>query len=275
MISELEKNIINDYPIIGCKACSLKYGLSINKILWIREKNKLKVNKESLSNIQKNCIRIRKKPLKKTRVNELLFITDFIKESVYLLGFIWGDGYINNSGKNKQIKIECLSEDIDTLKPLLLKTGIWDFYERLRKNKKRKTTTCITTNKILMDFLIEQEYKNKSIVTPNKIFNIIPDELKKYFILGWIDADGCFYWNKKYKLRQFYLSGTYEQDWDVFETTLKNIGVTYKIIRISKKSKYSCIRVTNKLDIMKIGNYIYDDLIPFQRKYDKYNLIIN
>ena len=94
-------------------------------------------------------------------------------------------------------------------------------------------------------------------------------------MLGWIDADGCFYWNEKYKLRQFYISGSYEQEWKIFENFLNDLDVKYKIIRVNNKNKYSHIRVTGKLNIRKIGESIFDDIIPFQRKYEKYKLIIN
>lgn len=211
----------------------------------------------------------------KHTINEDVFMKNITKESAYLLGFIWGDGYISNSGTNKQIRIECVSEDINQLKEIMKKTGIWCFNCRKRINKKREVTIASASNKELVEYLIENDYKNKSIVSPEKIWNLIPDKFKKYFILGWIDADGCFYWNEKYKLRQFYISGSYEQNWIVFENLLKSLNVEYKIIRISNKTKYSHIRVTGKLNINKIGNYIYNDVIPFQRKYEKYKLIIN
>jgi len=205
---------------------------------------------------------------------ENIFIKNFTKESVYLLGFIWGDGHINNTGTNNLIRIECVSEDINVLKPIFEKTGIWKYYERLRLNKKREVSIASTSNKELVDFLIENDYKNKSTMTPEKIWGKIPDKLKKYFILGWIDADGCFYWNKKHGLRQFYVSGSYEQEWGVFGEFLTLLGVEHKIIRVNKKTKYSHIRVTGKLNINKMGDYIFNDIIPFQRKFEKYNLII-
>ena len=117
--------------------------------------------------------------------------------------------------------------------------------------------------------------KNKSIASPEKIFNLIPSELKKYFILGWVDADGCFYWNEKYKLRQFYLSGSFEQNWNVFESLLIQLEIEYKIVRVNKKTSYSNVRITGKNNILKLGEYIFSDMIPFQRKYDKYKLIID
>lgn len=275
-MNELEKNVINDYPLLGPKQCSIKYNLSYNKILWVREKYSLLVNKDNLSKIHiisaragwKNRIIIHS-------VDENVFMKNFTKESVYLLGFIWGDGYVSNGGTNKQIRIECVSEDIEALKPVLEKTGKWTYNKRMRLNKKREVTIATTSNKKLINFLVENDYKNKSMATPEKIWNKIPDEFKKYFILGWIDADGCFYHNNKWNLNQFYLSGSYEQDWTVFEKLLNELNIKYKIQRMKNKTKYSCIRTTNRKEIKKIGNYIYDNLIPLKRKHDKYMLIIN
>lgn len=278
-MKELEKNIIHDYPLIGVKACASKYNLSYNKVLWIREKFNLVVNKDTMSNIRKiNTTNAWKNRITIHSVNENQFINDFTKESVYLLGFIWGDGYINNCGRNNLICIECVTDDINQLKSIFKKTGNWNYYPRKRVDKKREVTNVITSNKKLVEFLIEKDYKNKSIKTPEKIWGLIPDDLKKYFILGWIDADGCFYWNEKHKLRQFYISGSYEQNWSVFEGLLKSLNIEYKIIRVIRritKTKYSHIRITSRVNINKLGDYIFDDMIPFQRKYEKYKLIIN
>lgn len=211
----------------------------------------------------------------KHNVDEKLFTNMFTKESSYLLGFIWGDGYISNGGTNKQIRIECVSEDMNQLFSILKNTGNWCINKRKRINKKREVTIASTSNKELVEFLISNDYKNKSIASPEKIFNLIPSELKKYFILGWVDADGCFYWNEKYKLRQFYLSGSFEQNWNVFESLLIQLEIEYKIVRVNKKTSYSNIRITGKNNILKLGEYIFSDMIPFQRKYDKYKLIID
>ncbi len=275
-MKELEKNVINDYPLLGTKACMIKYHVSYGKIRWICEKHKLLVNRDKLSEIHAvNAYNSWKNRIIKHSINENIFIKNFTKESVYLLGFIWGDGYINNNGKNNQIRIECVSEDIEALKFVLEKTGKWTYNKRMRVNKKREVTIASASNKELIKFLVENEYKNKSISTPEKIWNKIPNEFKKYFILGWIDADGCFYHNNKWNLNQFYLSGSYEQDWTIFEKLLNELNVKYKIQRIKNKTKYSCIRITNRNEIKKMGNYIYDNLIPLKRKHDKYMLIIN
>ncbi len=269
-MKEIESNIINDYPSIGAKLCSIKYNISYNKVMWIREKFSLTINQELYRGIRQEYTKkaIRKKIIH--NVDENIFMNNFTKESVYLLGFIWGDGYIYKNKNQNSINIECVSDDIIQLEPIINKTGLWKYYTRQREGR-REQTTVNTSNKELCDFLIENDYQIKSKVSPNKIWNLIPLEYQNYFILGWIDADGCFYRNDKNNASQFYISGSYEQDWSVLELLFNNMNIKYNIQRIiNKKSKYSCIRVTNKNDIIKIGNYIYIDIIPLRRKFEKF-----
>ena len=274
-MNELEKNIIEDYPKIGPKLCSIKYKVSYNKILHIRNKFHLQLNRELYRPIHVKIHKNIKYSKVIHKVNEENFISNITKESAYLLGFIWGDGYIINTERQNMIKIECVTEDIDQLRETIDATGSWTYNKRQRPNRK-EITLVSTSNKELVEFCIDNDYKNKSKASPNKICSLIPNNLIKYFILGWIDADGCFYRNEKYNTSQLYLSGSYEQDWNFIENFYTKLGIKYKIQRIIRSaSKYSCIRVTNKLSIIKIGDIIYSDLIPLKRKYNKYLSIKN
>ena len=275
-MNELENKIIVDYPSLGPKKCSIKYNISYQKIIWIKEKYSLLVDNKLYKDIRSNYVKNNKRKKTIHKVDEKNFINNLTKESVYLLGFIWGDGHILTSGRNNQVKIECVSEDINNLRNVIDSTGDWTYNKRNRGSNKKEITVVSTSNKELCKYLIENDYKNKSNVSPNKIYYLIPEDLKKYFILGWVDADGCFYRNDKYNTSQLYLSGSYEQDWSVIENFYSSINIKYTIQRIvGKTSKYSCIRVTNRLSIIEIGNLIYSDLIPLKRKYIKFLAIKN
>ena len=94
-----------------------------------------------------------------------------------------------------------------------------------------------------------------------------------------VDGDGCFYYKEKCAC-QFILTGTLYQDWILFDKIFNSIDVKCGLVRFtSKKTGYSQLRVTNKKDIKKIGNFIYstieDDNIGLVRKYEKYKLIIS
>jgi hypothetical protein len=211
--------------------------------------------------------------------NRRINLNDFYqiekKEIAYVLGLIWSDGYLS---KNKnQLSIECISEDMISFKETLDKIGKWSYYHRKRNYKTRNTkpaTNAYICDNLLHDFLVENDFLEKSLKSPCKIVSIIPDNLISYFLLGIIDGDGCFYFKEK-MANQFVIAGSLEQDWIFFTKFFDVNNISYKIL-INKNS--SAIRVTSKNDIRKIGKLIYftfeDDGIGLRRKYEKYKLIV-
>ncbi len=204
--------------------------------------------------------------------NSKVKIDFFDKNFIYLLGLIWSDGYL--SKKSYTIYIECIKEDMEKFKPILESISSWSFYERKREFK--PMVNAYITDKKLYNILVENDYLYKSKFSPTKICSKIPDIMKKYFLLGIIDGDGCFYHNKKQYTRQFVITSRFEQDWSVFEKILDDINVKHSTIRRNnKKSAYSQLRVTNKRDLIKIGEYIYDEMIVLDRKYESWKLTIS
>jgi hypothetical protein len=216
---------------------------------------------------------------KKSNIITDKFINSITKESSYILGLLWADGHIEHGKYKYVVNIECLSEDMDYFIPVLDKTGDWLYYYRVRKGRK-PITKAHTSNKELNLYLADKDYNNKSSKSPKQILETIPNNLKRYFILGVIDGDGCFYFNEKHGLRQFSITGTINQDWEDFEKIFKELGIIYKINRVSNvKSGYSQIRILNKTNILKLGGYLYStiqvDNIGLPRKHQKYLNIID
>jgi hypothetical protein len=122
---------------------------------------------------------------------------------------------------------------------------------------------------------------NKSKVSPKKILNLIPDKFKRFFFLGYFDADGCFYYNKKNYCRQLKIGSTYEQDWSCIEKLFKNLKINYQIEKRITKNKhcYSTIRTWGKQNVKSFGALLYQsfkkDKIGLKRKYEKFVLINN
>lgn len=193
----------------------------------------------------------------------------------YLIGLLWADGYIysNNRTKNR-IDITMLYDDISQLEYIFDKTGEWRKYERRRKNKSyKKQLNFRITNSELYMFLEDMGYNIKSKSSPVKILSSISYEMKRYFIKGLFDGDGCFYHNNH--TRQCSITSNYSQDWTFMQDILSDIGCSSSICR--QKSKFgnkSSIRITNK-DILKFGHYLYEDIdiIGIHRKYDKFKEI--
>jgi hypothetical protein len=275
---EIEYLKIN-YPKYGAKYCAKVLGLTDVQIHSKMGKLKIRIPKST-----KNLLR--SKSPDKCNINPELFYNLKNKEIVYLLGLMWADGFLNPSsnGYNHNLGFTMVKEDLEVIKPTLDFIGKWYYYERKQPNPNWKPSiNIITNNKRIFDFLVEHDYDKKSHISANKILEKIPDNLKHYFFLGLIDGDGCFYYYKPEKgstLRQFTLASTYEQDWSYFENLCGGLDISYKIKRTKgKKSSSSCLRITNKGGIKRLGNYIYqtfnDDNMGLNRKYEKYKLIIN
>jgi hypothetical protein len=274
-----ETFIIENYHKLGMKKICELLNLTKGKVQYIVTKNKLKVDKLELTRILSESIL---NTGDECKVNISNFTTNINKHSAYLLGLIWADGFIHNNKPNEKqrydINLECVDEDMTYFKKILNKTGDWGYHTRTRNNYKpiTKATTC---NKELADYLHKNDYCQKSIKSPNKIIFKLPKNLVRYFLLGVIDGDGCFYFNKKESLRQFTICGSLNQDWGSFEKIFDSINITYKINRRpNKKNGSSEIRILNKINIKKLGEYLYqtisEDEIGLPRKHKKYLEIV-
>lgn len=193
----------------------------------------------------------------------------------YFLGLMWADGYIYSDKRSKNRVDICMSyEDLIQIEHIFDAIGDWKKYKRVRKNKNWKDQLNIRAiDENLYEFLKSYDYGSKSNKPPDKIINVIPEELRVYFIKGLFDGDGCFY-HKNYT-RQCIITSNYDQDWTFIEKILEEIECKSSVVRqIFKSGKKSSIRITNK-DIIKFGNYLYKDneLIGIERKYKKFKEI--
>jgi len=204
----------------------------------------------------------------KNKVSYENFLNIKTKYHAYILGFLWADGYVR---KPYSIETTINIEDLVDIEKVFNKTGDWNIYTQKRfdkrTNKNYYSATIQTSNKIIVDFLINCDYDKKSKNSPTKILSKIPNELKSYFFRGYSDGDGCFYINNTN--HQYIITSTYEQNWNFIETLFIELKISYNIISQSLiKSKYSQIRITNKNDIDIFGNYIYYNC----DNYDNYGL---
>lgn len=214
-------------------------------------------------------------------VNPSTFLNVTTPEVAYILGLLWADGNIYKT----KIAIECVEEDLKTLKHIFDKTGKWGSYIRHRNIKWKPILNIWTTNKVIVEFLNKHNYSSKSIDSTS-ILSIIPENLQHYWFRGLSDGDGTFSYtehiNKKPNYR-FSISGPFEQNWEYLEKMLKSLKIDYSIYQHSKISKTnrlnraSSLHIFRHTDIIKLGNYLYKDYekdnIGLMRKYYKFTLI--
>ena len=222
--------LITNYPNYGLDFCAdclkIERKLVKSKIqrlgLTLNKETKYIINKKRLTSIRENP--------KKYKIDFGNFKNITEPEVAYTLGFMWGDGYIQNSGIGKTNRVaicENLKEDIDSIIHIFKKTGNWNTYIRKRLNKK-EIFSVFTNNILFCEYLISKDYDKKSYTSPNKILEIIPNNLKNYFFLGLSDADGCFYIKKGHSY-QFSLTSKINQDWDYMIKLCKKLHIKLRV----------------------------------------------
>lgn len=212
------------------------------------------------SNIQRKIDNIKNNPL------------DFSlnPNNLYLWGFLWSDGYIMR--RPARITLEILDEDFKDIKNII--PNYYNRYSRSRKGRK-KQSSAFSSREDLVDFLYDNGYDNKQ--KPSKL--LTNNDLSYYWFRGVVDGDGCWYYNDKWKTRQFVLASNYEQDWDFFTDMLDDIKCKYKIKHKTQKQKtqkYSIVRICEKSSIKNLINYLYPEGydIGLRRKYEKSQKLI-
>ncbi len=263
------KDIISDYKLYGFDFCVNKYNISLKEIRNIA-----------------STLGILKKEAPKPKIN-YIFNEDLIEspteEFAYILGIIWGDGYLTKIGKGNRVGIAGVYADYINILPYLLKLGNWQYSLCSKQSKdgiKRKPQIKYSfTNKIFKNFLVSKNYLNKKDQSCEAILDYLPLNLRKFWWRGFFDADGhCSFTithNMYIKAANMNLTSSYAQNWSEIEKLSKQLGISnYSIYRsISKKGhKNSQYRCQQASEIFKFLNYIYDDYknIGFARKYINY-----
>jgi intein/homing endonuclease len=201
-------------------------------------------------------------------------LSNLIDEEIYLLGFLWADGYLSNLNRNLQCEI--LYDDFIDLEKIFDKVGKWGRYIRkasFKEGVSRKTRMLLTISDVkLVDKFISLDFDKKGLASPNKILKIIPKNKQYLFYRGYSDGDGCFYITDKAK--HFFIGSTYDQDWSHIEKLYKRLKINHYNIqkKISKLGhKHSIIRISSLDAISKIAQYLYQNRLDLglKRKYEK------
>jgi hypothetical protein len=255
----LQKN----YPDKGAKFCALALKKSIKSIR----------DSAFYYNIKFNVYHF----------NPIHFINVNNPEIAYLLGLLWGDGYLEQGPRNYRISIQGMKTDFEPLKQIFFRNASWRYYLKYLKNRKVQSMYRLSCKELFI-YLAENGYQSKSNLSACKILSTIPKNLLNYWFRGLVDADGCFYINKKWKTTQFSCSSAINQDWTYFMKLFDKLNINYAIKKqivqkVNKTHSSSMIRICSTPNIIKFGNYIYQnypkDKIGFERKYNKFQEIVN
>ena len=261
--TDYQYHIIKDnYEEYGIDYCCELSGLSPTQIAYIARKFKL----------YRRATRDDEYPLYSEYV---LNIDDPIK--AYCLGLIWTDGHVRDT----TIAHTTTEPDASYYYDKLMHLGKWGTsrYKHPKHPSWKERVSFQTTNPFLCEKLKNLYFTNKKLGF-QKIYEIIPDNFKRFFIIGIIDGDGCIFINEKAGNYQVSICSCYEQDWKCFTDILESLNVKFTIERTQRSSgSYSKVHINGKYEVMKFGKFIYssyeEDEVGLPRKYNKYLQILS
>ena len=209
---------------------------------------------------------------RKFSINQSFFKKIDSPEKAYFLGWVYADG--TNSGQGVCIRLQ--EEDADVLKKLnkLINSNkplILVDYSKTHPNWKKQYSLSLYSKKIAQDLEQIGCVKNKS--NKNISFPEIPKELKRFFIRGFFEGDGCLYINPKTNIAQFYICGTEKLLKEIKETLIEGANCSNPELIKDKNSKRTYkLRYGGNRQITKILDWIYSGKqnLNLKRKYKKY-----
>ena len=192
------------------------------------------------------------------------------KDKAYILGFILGDGHIN---LKSQVSISVSLKDSDVVEHIARYINA-NVNKNYIFNKKQKKFPYANLSKNIKDITkFTGGYTKKE-----RHFPRISNELERYLLLGFFDAEGCITWGRR---------KDYNRIWHKvsFTSQLKMLlGVQQMLLKylniatsITPKTGNDCyvLSFSAKKDVLKFLDYLYQDgdYIILKRKYDKYKAL--
>ena len=200
------------------------------------------------------------------QLNENVFNKIDTEEKAYWLGFLFADGY--NQETRGQIRLTLHKKDKEILEKFC------KFLETDRPISELRNFFCdVSINSQIMsqDLTKLGCVQNKTLILkyPN-----IDESLQKHFIRGYFDGDGCLsVKNRKDRPSNTYqisLLGTYDMLNNIRDKFVKECGINK--IKIHKRGKIYLLIYSGKTNFLKISKYLYfNSSIYLKRKYDIFN----
>ena len=265
-----------NYPSKGGEYCTEKLNRTKGAVSKKVGRIGIKVNKEIISELSRAAQKKiqDKRPNSDFKVNVEQFLDIKKPEVAYFLGYFWADGYLLTS--RNELRFEIATEDMNMIKNVMDSLGEWNYNYRQRDVKYKKSTSAVTSNARLTNFMFENDYHLKSKVSSDKILSKIPDNLKHYFFRGLVDGDGCISVKSKNE-RSGYgitIAASVNYDWSFTEELFNKLNISYNIYRKEYNGGGTSTISVYSENAKTFGDYIYNgydnDKIGLPRKYEKY-----
>jgi intein/homing endonuclease len=197
-------------------------------------------------------------------------------EFAYILGYLWADGAFIE--KDQKIAMQLQKRDVEEIRHLLELTGDWnikDYWKQTSKIQEKKCYPMIyARHKEFSDFLLEKDFKNKTLGDCRGLIEFLGQDLLHYFVRGYFDGDGCVYVNKS---KYVSFTASHNKVWTSIIKLLDDLNIEYRLVKSKKPNGNFTeeIRIISYQSILKFANFIYSGRIfGLLRKRNKFLTII-
>lgn len=207
----------------------------------------------------------------KYEMNHTFFSYPLTPAAAWVAGFIAADGCMR-TGTTNEIKIDISAADIEVLekiKSLISYAGPIRRYSRYRKDY---AYLSLSSRQMCKDLI-----QNFGITNKKSLTYMIPDKLKTHpllhhFLRGFMDGDGSYYYEYRYKIPELRISavGTKEFMKFVCLVFIKKCGAK-AIPRLSRHGKAYGFKFGGNVLCKSIRDYLYRDAtnLCLKRKFEK------
>jgi len=151
-------------------------------------------------------------------------------ETCYILGYFWADCFLGPNAFMFEIK----TDDFILLRPIFENLGMTKFSTRTRKNSKNSQSSVKFYKKEELKFFKENGFDKKK--ERCELYFKLSDEMKPFFIKGFLDGDGCISYITKDNHIRVSFNGAHSQNWDFLEDFLIKHNIPYKIYNKTRPS---------------------------------------
>ncbi len=177
----------------------------------------------------------------------------------YLMGFLWGDGYLTKSPTWDSVIIGCefQASDLDHLLRAFGHLGKWHLFKRERYGKTYCRLYC--ADKPLYHQLVKLGYRQKHL-SHRRALEAIAPELRRFFLLGLFDADGSLT-ERDGRMANFSICSDRRQQWGALDTLMRESGIRCHVRRKNDKRGHghSFIKTGKITEISKLYDILYSD----------------
>jgi hypothetical protein len=200
------------------------------------------------------------------KINDDYFATIDTEQKAYWLGFITADGCISQSaGDLRAFHFNLKRSDRQTImlfvESIKYDGGVRDFTSKNKKTGKIYYKSGVDfNNRVFCLHLLSKGWDEFKKLDNPRLFTELPNELKRHFVRGFFDGDGCISRNKtRFKSHYISFAGSYNILSAIEDYLVISLGFKKKYPKKSKRHKVYRIGWNGNRQVDRFGEWIYKD----------------